>query len=271
MKKYNIVIYNDKASHASSSSLKEEFQRALGPLAAETEIIKASAEDILSGKVPLNNQTLAFVLPGIVGENSLYHEHLGAKGNQIIRDYVEKDGGLFMGLCAGAYYAAEKIEYVPEWAPEKGRTTGILSLFNGLARGPVPSLGISSTTPSYNGCTTAPVILDDGKKGCIAYSCGPAFFGVPADANILAYYDTPDKPIAAFSARAGKGTLLLSGVLPQYGVPDGWKQPLHPHQIDRLIAQLKPHEQIRRHLWDQMVEIIARKIRPAEKHLPPMA
>ncbi|HEY8191543.1 MAG TPA: BPL-N domain-containing protein, partial [Alphaproteobacteria bacterium] len=122
MRKNTIVLYADRASHASVTGLAAEFARALGPLAAMIDIVETDAAALRSGTA-IDDRTLAFVLPGIVGENSLYHAHIGAEGNDAIRRYVQ-EGGVFMGLCAGAYYAAQSIEYAPEWAPPRGRNEG---------------------------------------------------------------------------------------------------------------------------------------------------
>jgi len=32
------------------------------------------------------------------------------KGNKLIREYVEQ-GGMYLGLCAGGYYGAQKVEF----------------------------------------------------------------------------------------------------------------------------------------------------------------
>ena len=258
MKKNTIVLYADPASRASVAGLAAEFTRALGPLAGIIDIVDTDAAALRNGTA-IDDRTLAFVLPGIVGEDSLYHAHLGAEGNEALRRYVQ-DGGVFMGLCAGAYYAATTIEYVPEWAPPRGRNSGILALFNGVARGPVPGTGIAGDTPgAYNGCTLAPVVLlEDGERAALPYSCGPAFYTPGENAEVLARYDVPGQPVAAFSEASGKGRIILSGVLPQYGVPDCWRMPVNPKPLDHLLEKIKPHEAARRCLWDRMVEIVTR-------------
>jgi len=252
MKRHRIAIYSDQKSFASAGGLAHAFQKSLGE---ETEILSLTADELLNNNV-LDETISAFVLPGIVGEHSLYHSHIGERGNDIIRSYVDR-GGVFMGLCAGAYYAASVIEYKPEWAPHRGHTRGLLTLFNGTARGPIPGLGLAATEPgAYNGCTTVPVLLYNGARPHIAYSCGPAFYHPTDDAEIFARYDTNDAPVAAFSTRMGRGHVILSGILPQYGTPDGWQMPENPHPVDHLINRIQPFESGRRYLWNRMTNII---------------
>lgn len=253
MSRPKISIYGDRDSRASYSQLSEAFQVALGPeLAARIDINIVTAAQLHDGSAT-DHDTIAFVLPGIEGEDSLYPAHINERGNGIIRRYVHQ-GGVFMGLCAGGYYAASKIEYAPEWGPYKERLSGILGLFNGLARGPVPGLGIAPTDETYKGCTTTPIVDEDGIRSEIFYSSGPAFSSVPEGSIVLARYDTKDRPIAAFAARAGRGAIILSGVLPQYSPHPTWKMPPeNPTVYDRLCARIKPYEAQRRKLWRSMV------------------
>lgn len=251
-----ILIYSDPASRTSTSWLEDEFRRALGPYTAD--IVEVTSQQLLNGGAPLDENTIAFVLPGIVGENSLYYDHIGEKGNDIIRNYVY-EGGVFMGLCAGAYYAAAKIEYVPAWAPARERSAGILALFNGTARGPVPGIHSNSgpTPEAFNGCTTVPALLENGQRADFFYSSGPAFHGVNEKTMILARYDTPDALPAVIAEEKGAGLIILSGILPQYGVPGNWQMPKNPLHVDRLIGRIQPHEPARRVLWGRMVGLIA--------------
>jgi len=250
-----IVIYSDPASRTSTSWLDDEFRRALGPGAAD--IVPVTSRQLLNGEAPLDENTIAFVLPGIVGENSLYYDHIGEKGNDIIRGYVHA-GGVFMGLCAGAYYAAAKIEYVPAWAAARERSNGILALFNGTARGPVPGAHINGPAQgAFNGCTTVPALLENGQRADFFYSSGPAFHGVSEETIILARYDTPGALPAVIAEEKGAGLIILSGILPQYGVPENWRMPRNPAHVDRLIGRIQPHEGARKALWDRMAGLIA--------------
>src|SRR3989338_11408695 len=53
-------------------------------------------------------QATCFVMPG--GRDSPYVESLNFAGVTKIQDYV-KEGGAYLGICAGAYFAANKIEF----------------------------------------------------------------------------------------------------------------------------------------------------------------
>lgn len=49
-----------------------------------------------------------FIMPG--GRDIPYDRALRGKGNQQIREFVES-GGKYLGICAGAYYGAAKVEF----------------------------------------------------------------------------------------------------------------------------------------------------------------
>ena len=82
------------------------------------------------------DRVIAFFLPG--GAKPQYDVQIGERCFALIRDYVEK-GGSFYGICAGAYYASKEFEYRPGTPGYRRKKPG-LEFFNGLARGPDPSL-----------------------------------------------------------------------------------------------------------------------------------
>src|SRR5690606_9878232 len=91
----------------------------------------ADASDILKGCLKKGVQ--AFIMPG--GASRYAAAKLNGAGNKAILDYVS-GGGTYIGICAGAYYAARAIEW------KKGQKDEILvenelSLYLGLASGPV--------------------------------------------------------------------------------------------------------------------------------------
>ena len=96
---------------------------------------------------PWTYSTVLLVLPG--GRDRSYVEHLDCRSNNNktsvsfscsandrIRAYIES-GGCYLGICAGAYYACDRIEFEvdrPEICVEGPRT---LRLFPGVGRGSV--------------------------------------------------------------------------------------------------------------------------------------
>ena len=100
---------------------------------------------IVSGKLDGFDLLL---MPG--GDMWRYASYLGTNGMEKIESFVRNGGG-YIGICGGAYFAAERIVWTG-WAREPRRETGIagLNLFAGTARGPMEDFA-----PTYNepGCT----------------------------------------------------------------------------------------------------------------------
>lgn len=76
------------------------------------------------------------IIPG--GRDVFYHSLLDGRGTDKIRSYIE-NGGKYLGICAGAYFACEEIEF------EKGGALEVcgsrsLKLFPGTAVGPAYGL-----------------------------------------------------------------------------------------------------------------------------------
>ena len=74
------------------------------------------------------------VLPG--GRDLPYCQALNGSGNAKILEYVH-NGGSYLGICAGAYYACSRIEFDKDNPPMSVCGNRELSFFPGLGRGPV--------------------------------------------------------------------------------------------------------------------------------------
>ena len=204
--------------------------------------------DSLADPQTLNDNTLAFILPGVNSDNSPYNDQLGAEGNTIIRRLT---------ACTALLY---DVLYAPPWLETpKARKPG-LDFFNGLARGPLPGRAHKEhLIYRFRDCNVTAVSYADGnKKAGIAYGNGPAFYphDTASDLEIIARYeDSPDRPIAIAARPVGKGLAIFVGVLPYIGYNH---EPglLTPPVIRRLINDLRPHEQARRELWDMIVSKI---------------
>lgn len=175
-----------------------------------------------------------FVLLG--GRDLLYLEHLGPEGAQQIRSFVE-NGGHYLGICAGAYFASQAIEF------EKGGKLEVigdrpLQFFPGVAKGPAYGNGRFV----YENSSGAEAALLSPKVHC--YFNGGCYF---ADAEqfenveVLARYEEIDgNPAAIISCLVGKGRALLSGVHLEYSSQDVDNQ--------RILPKLKKDEEKRRAL-----------------------
>jgi len=82
-------------------------------------------------------ETKLLVFPG--GADIPYHQALKGLGNQYIADYV-KQGGNYLGICAGGYYGSSFIEF-EQGGPLEVIAERELKFFPGIARGPAYGLG----------------------------------------------------------------------------------------------------------------------------------
>ena len=99
-----VLVYSGPgAGTRSVLSAVESLRRALRPTLLVDTIGYA---DILEGNWTENCKML--VMPG--GADLPYCRHLNGPGNVLIRNFVEQ-GGTYLGLCAGAYYACSRVEF----------------------------------------------------------------------------------------------------------------------------------------------------------------
>ena len=103
-----IYLYKDAGvSRASFEQTKTCFETMASRNSALNHPITAlSAADITAGS--WQNDARCLIIPG--GADIPYGAALNGLGNQRIRDYVE-NGGLYIGICAGAYYGARRIAF----------------------------------------------------------------------------------------------------------------------------------------------------------------
>lgn len=172
----NIVIYQDEGvGEFGLSCLKKFFK--------EDDVRLATAEAVIDGGIL--GMADIFVMPG--GADLPYCKKLNGTGNDNLRAYV-KNGGTYLGICAGAYYACRAIEF------HKGRADEIcgkreLNLVDATAIGSLPEFapyydqtlrsaasielsirgGQTATALYYGGCTFR---LDENVKILAAYSDG---------------------------------------------------------------------------------------------------
>jgi glutamine amidotransferase-like uncharacterized protein len=159
-------------------------------------------------------------VPG--GRDLPYKKKLKGIGNQHIQNYV-REGGIYIGFCAGAYYGCSSIEF------DKGGQYEIvepreLSLFSGLGVGPLIPY-------EYNSRRGARVMefQTPQKHTCKSYYNGGCAFVLPKDVDqssvqVMGVYGEKyqNKPAIVWS-RYGKGQVLLSGLHIEY----------HPDVLER--------------------------------------
>lgn len=166
--------------------------------------------------------TSLLIMPG--GADRPYLEKLSGKGNENIRAYVN-GGGKFLGICAGAYYAGDRLEFAkgdPELEVTGERE---LKFFPGLISGPTYA-GYDHRDINIHAGTRAAKLYWNleqpfgiNKEFYIFYNGGGSFVDAEkySTIQILARYspevpgDTVE-PAAIIECSISKGTAILSGL-----------------------------------------------------------
>lgn len=168
------------------------------------ELKKIRAYDLLESDFWLKASCLVF----LGGRDLPYHEKLRGKGCQKIRSYVE-NGGSYLGICAGAYFAASEIVF------EKGTPLEVhqkreLCFFSKRAIGAV----YSDPPFSYEGQTSATAALVSfDKETLFVYYNGGCTFSDLSDEKVWGrYQEIPNQPPALIECPVGLGRAVLSGV-----------------------------------------------------------
>lgn len=82
----------------------ESLRRALKPTLL---IDTLTTDQLLQGE--WTNRCRMLVMPG--GADVPYCKHLDGRGNILISNFVLKQGGTYLGLCAGAYYGCSRVQF----------------------------------------------------------------------------------------------------------------------------------------------------------------
>lgn len=188
----------------------------------------ADADAIRSGI--LNPYVKALFMPG--GATRYWAAHLDGEGNDAIRQYVA-EGGIYFGICAGAYYACRRTEW------QKGNEGEIiveneLDFFKGTARGPISAF---KNDTGLCAAVTEIEAHDNETYPCL-YWQGPEFIAdEDADFQILAQYKhLPSQPPAVVTGVHGQGRYILSS--PHLEVDDAKLKLMQFDVVDNRFAEL---------------------------------
>jgi glutamine amidotransferase-like uncharacterized protein len=167
----------------------------------QNNILFMDAEDIKNGV--LTEQVAAFIMPG--GASRYVSDKLNGAGNKLIKDYVAQ-GGLYIGICAGAYYGCQQTKWQPAIGPAF-MLENELGFFPGIAKGPARQFCLDNI---QHIATITPLITEHGERYKTLYWDGPLFEATEKNYNIHARYtDLPDHPAAVISGYYKKGRYLL--------------------------------------------------------------
>ena len=195
----NIYLYQDEgASDFSLFSAQSYFKN--------DNISFVSASQIIEEEIP--DSIDLFIMPG--GADRPYARKLNGTGNQVIRHYVE-NGGTYLGICAGAYYGCQNIEFQKN-TPEAICEERELGFFKGTATGCLKDIALPYDETLKSAAVTS--ITQENKTYATLYWGGCYFSAQQSeDFDVIAYYDSvTGQPPAIISCPVGKGKAVLSGV-----------------------------------------------------------
>lgn len=195
-------------------------------------------------------KALALVMPG--GRDEPYHQKLTGEGNRIIKDYVQ-NGGIYLGFCAGAYYACHELKY------KETVTSRELEFFPGTAQGPIADLkGVKADNFPAE---AASIAFANSQSAEIYYQDGPAFVNnSSAKVKVLASYLMQDqsKKDALIICDVGKGKAVLCGFHPEVSGKNfmqGFKK-FYPHRSIPIefVKTLQANERLRKTIWQKIID-----------------
>lgn len=220
--KTNVLVYAGAGvSQSCLLHLKTSLKTILSP---RYDVLPVSAQALANDPWTDNCALLAF--PG--GRDLGFLSSLGEKGCRRIADWVRNDGGRYLGLCAGAYFASSHIEFESGRADFHIEGDRPLKFFKGTCKGTAfPGFMYDSE----EGARDAVIGLEgdlwgrvwpDAPKNLAIYYNGGGFFEEPAaqDASttVLARYEQlEDHPVAGVLCQVGSnGKAVLWGVHPEH-------------------------------------------------------
>jgi len=153
-------------------------------------------------------KAVCFVMPG--GRSKPYCESLAPVGTDKIKEYV-KSGGSYLGICAGAYFAAEKTEFAAGSANEIIQD-GVLNFCSSTASGPILA---DYDYNSKKGARAAKIKFEETMI-YLYFNGGCTFVGTEKTDNleVLGYYVLGNQfelPAITY-IKYGRGSVILSGV-----------------------------------------------------------
>ena len=198
-----IYVYSDAGA---SEDMVKHTILSLSKFFYNNQIKTLNAESLIKENWYQNASLL--VMPG--GADLPYVEKLNGLGNDIIKNYVH-NGGNFLGICAGAYYASGYVEF---------DKSGKYEVLGERELKFFPNKSIGPILAEYNyftrsGARAAEINTNfTGLETLKIYYNGGGFFNNPKnypDVEIIARYQE-NELAAIIRTNYGQGTVILSGV-----------------------------------------------------------
>ncbi len=148
-----------------------------------------------------------------------YTVHISDRGKARIQEYIQ-GGGAFVGICAGAYFACDSLDYEGHtWADESGYDT---DLYPSVCGGPVHEVSSyplwAPATIDFPGHDAYQDFEQAPFQRQLYYAGGPFFPELPASAEVLATYGDQGPHLgqpAAVTLPYGDGRVVLWGPHPE--------------------------------------------------------
>lgn len=220
----NVLVYSGRGT--TTESVKHTIESLRLHLSPHYAVVSVSEASLLND--PWMYKTSMLVMPG--GADLPYCEALNGRGNARILQFV-KQGGKFIGFCAGGYYAAARCEFEVGDPVMEVSGSRELKFFPGTARGCVYK---GFLYESHDGSQAAKMAVNTEafadlpdvvvpETATVYYNGGGMFMDASKHKNttILARYTGPtdlaDEDMAAvIHCKVGKGDVLLSGTHPEF-------------------------------------------------------
>lgn len=209
MMRKQILIYQDTGTN-DIRNLKKSLEQYFQP--QEIAIKTTNADEIIKKNI-LDENILAFFMPG--GRATPYLEKLKKLGNEKIASYVQ-NGGIYFGICAGAYYASRKVFFETDVKELCIIQECGLNLIDADAIGTLyKELNISPYTRDFQSIAPVKVRwLADEETHIACYHGGPYFKPLSASPlQVLAEYELNGKKLPAVVIQQhGQGIAVASGL-----------------------------------------------------------
>jgi glutamine amidotransferase-like uncharacterized protein len=196
-----------------------------------------------------------FILPG--GADIPYTQELNGLGNQKIKNYVA-NGGAFLGICAGSYYAGAFVDFAKNTFLEvQGERE--LAFFPGIVKGPVLA---QYDYLSQKGARAARLTwgaskgFKEGEKFTVFYNGGGYFVDAAnfSNTSVLAYYDEEKKLPGIIQCRIGRGVAILSGAHVEYDPSLLDPNDVYLKTVIPLISEDNQHRKfLLKHLFERLL------------------
>ena len=251
----DVALYND-AGHPEAGV----WQTGLSAIKAMLDAAGISHEDISPEQINRTPGVLSSYRMFLVGGGwaGSYNQLINPSGMAGIREYVAS-GGAYLGICAGALFACDRITWQPDYASPLETYDYPLDLFSGIGHAPV--LAIKEWTAAtgcaeiQTGATMTNIVIDGSMlpdaptNPCVLYYGGPRFeipASVFADTDVIARYvvpgDSADNTPAMIRFSYGAGRVCLVGPHAEvslrssgtYTDPENWR--ILQSAIGQLLA-----------------------------------